>query len=82
MTEEADLGSIFEHFVICPFSGLELFGCDCHPLAFFVFCFTAFEMIPCSYFTHMSIGVFELNYHINISRLPRCALSKALAKPE
>lgn len=58
-------------------------GCDCHPLALFDLVFRDDTMS----YTHMSVGVSELNYHINIlplqlylARLHLCTLGKALTR--
>ena len=86
-TEGSDLGSTlaFAMSFQCQVD-LELLGCDFHLLSL-LFCFYSLRDDTMS-FTHTSVRVSELNYHINISRsqwrfarLHRYTLSKALAKP-
>jgi hypothetical protein len=86
-TEESDLGSTLAFLMSfqCQVD-LELLGCDFHLLSL-LFCFYSLRDDTMS-FTHTSVRVSELNYHINISRLQwrfarlhRCTLSKAFAKP-
>lgn len=64
-TEGSDLGSFF--LTICHVLSVmfELLGCDCHPLALFDFLFCGLRDDTMS-FPKTSVGVSELNYHINI----------------